>query len=609
MKKTISLFLSVVALGSISHAQKGTFSVNMPCLPTLSGTYTDQGMIPSGEPQGEHYQGPDGAIMTSGAGGPNVWTFYDKTFKILATNPSAYDTYIPPATGWVAASGVGCAPTITGNAGITCKEKPVVTNGPDKIDFPTGTPSYSPITFNFFGDNTGYLTFSFSGATSMASTNGDGSAFLKNVNFGITTVKIVPKGICASFAPDTLKFDITRGKLDYYFKDADADGWGIIAPPYTDYIQAYGPTPPYLVANASDCNDNNKSIGRIIWYSDDDNDGLKGADSVESCTDPSVSRGKAYWISSHFKSNCLDASDGSASIGCYEPNQYFNFKLPNPYDTVSGNGIVAVNAPKFKPVVKTNSKGQIIFYDTQNWGNISSSDLSVATVDGAGFINVVGAGVTTIKMAQLEYLDTISYKEVYYTRTLTVDGFITSKATLPTTTTVFTNNTPTLNWPSIPGARNYCIKIYSDAALTNLLYTKCGLSSPSFEALIDNLGNITNARLEATYDYFYTVAGENTSGTGPYSSPAGSFKVDAVVTGSFDENMSSTFSIYPNPSNGTFSVSTTSELGNVSVFNSLGTMVYQNTTSSKQLNIELPSKEAGIYFVKVGNKMTKLIKE
>jgi len=82
-----------------------------------------------------------------------------------------------------------------------------------------------------------------------------------------------------------------------------------------------------------------------------------------------------------------------------------------------------------------------------------------------------------------------------------------------------------------------------------------------------------------------------------------------VITSTEVQNITNTFSVYPNPSNGTFSITSTSELGNVSLYNSLGTMIYQNTTSAKQLNIELPSKEAGIYFVKVGNKMTKLVRE
>jgi hypothetical protein len=89
----------------------------------------------------------------------------------------------------------------------------------------------------------------------------------------------------------------------------------------------------------------------------------------------------------------------------------------------------------------------------------------------------------------------------------------------------------------------------------------------------------------------------------------GAFVFTPIVTGVEQQGNNASYSVYPNPSNGTFSVSSTSELGNVSVYNSLGTMVYQNATSAKQLNIELPSKEAGIYFVKVGNKMTKLIKE
>ena len=67
--------------------------------------------------------------------------------------------------------------------------------------------------------------------------------------------------------------------------------------------------------------------------------------------------------------------------------------------------------------------------------------------------------------------------------------------------------------------------------------------------------------------------------------------------------------IYPNPSAGQITVSGKEALGNISICNSVGIIVYQNNTNALQQNIDISANEPGLYLVKVGNQTSKLVKE
>jgi surface protein len=67
--------------------------------------------------------------------------------------------------------------------------------------------------------------------------------------------------------------------------------------------------------------------------------------------------------------------------------------------------------------------------------------------------------------------------------------------------------------------------------------------------------------------------------------------------------------IFPNPSTGPLTISAHEPLGTISIYNSVGSLVYQTNTNATQQNVELTSQEKGLYIVKVGNKTSKLVKE
>lgn len=71
----------------------------------------------------------------------------------------------------------------------------------------------------------------------------------------------------------------------------------------------------------------------------------------------------------------------------------------------------------------------------------------------------------------------------------------------------------------------------------------------------------------------------------------------------------SSISIYPNPSNGNMTIKSATDLGLVTVYNSLGEVVYNEKINSTQHQIDLSKQAAGIYILQTQGKYIKLIKE
>jgi PKD repeat protein len=67
--------------------------------------------------------------------------------------------------------------------------------------------------------------------------------------------------------------------------------------------------------------------------------------------------------------------------------------------------------------------------------------------------------------------------------------------------------------------------------------------------------------------------------------------------------------VYPNPSNGNLTLQGTNELGLISVYNSLGEIVYQNRASGNMQQIDISKQAPGIYILTVHGKYTRIIKE
>ncbi len=77
---------------------------------------------------------------------------------------------------------------------------------------------------------------------------------------------------------------------------------------------------------------------------------------------------------------------------------------------------------------------------------------------------------------------------------------------------------------------------------------------------------------------------------------------------SLDEpELEKTFKFYPNPASNQVTIE--SELGDIQVFNSIGALVLQKTLESTEENLDISGLNPGVYFVKMGQKTLRLVKE
>jgi hypothetical protein len=78
------------------------------------------------------------------------------------------------------------------------------------------------------------------------------------------------------------------------------------------------------------------------------------------------------------------------------------------------------------------------------------------------------------------------------------------------------------------------------------------------------------------------------------------FKTTSVGVKSINKE---TFSVYPNPTNGKFTISSSSKFNTLEIFTLTGVRVYSklNLTQQSSFEIDLTDCKDGIYFVKVNN--------
>ncbi len=90
--------------------------------------------------------------------------------------------------------------------------------------------------------------------------------------------------------------------------------------------------------------------------------------------------------------------------------------------------------------------------------------------------------------------------------------------------------------------------------------------------------------------------------TGVYDFSDANFEIvpfGKSANSNFDGEIASAISIYPNPTNGHFTVSSPLSINKVEVRNLLGKLIYSNIPESAQTKIDMSSNEAGIYIVNI----------
>jgi hypothetical protein len=71
----------------------------------------------------------------------------------------------------------------------------------------------------------------------------------------------------------------------------------------------------------------------------------------------------------------------------------------------------------------------------------------------------------------------------------------------------------------------------------------------------------------------------------------------------------SRINIFPNPNNGNITLQNHNELGLIMVYNNAGEFIYQQITKENNTKIDISSQPNGIYLIRIGNSLTKVIKQ
>lgn len=100
-----------------------------------------------------------------------------------------------------------------------------------------------------------------------------------------------------------------------------------------------------------------------------------------------------------------------------------------------------------------------------------------------------------------------------------------------------------------------------------------------------------------------------TDGNGCTNVPAMDSLFIVDCTGINEVKNDAIIEMYPNPSNGLLTIRSQQELNLITIYNSLGEVVYRAQTSNKQESVDISGNAAGIYFVRIDSSLLKLIIE
>ncbi len=211
------------------------------------------------------------------------------------------------------------------------------------------------------------------------------------------------------------------------------------------------------------------------------------------------------------------------------------------------------------------------------------------TTDGGGSWSQIGTSATAITYIGV---DPTNSQILYTTKSGYTSGDKVWKSSDGGTT--WTNYSGTL--PNVPvncisyqNGSNEGLYIGTDVGV---FYTDASMSD--WIPYNTSLPNVVVTELEISYNdnkLWAATFGRGLWNSDIYSQPTGIDK----------ENINNSFSIFPNPTNGQFSVQTTEQkIFDISVFNVLGEKVFdEKQINSSQTNIDLNKVSAGVYFIHI----------
>ena len=218
--------------------------------------------------------------------------------------------------------------------------------------------------------------------------------------------------------------------------------------------------------------------------------------------------------------------------------------------------------------------------------NGSSSQLNAYTTGGSGNYTFDWSPTTGLSNPNIQ--NPVATPSESITYTVTVDD---GNSTVSSEVSITVNPTP--ETPIITNEGDY---LHSTAESGNQWYNSDGI--------IEGATSQDYYPLE-TGNYYVIVTNE-------FGCESNSSNVINFVYTGISENMTGSFNIYPNPSNGLFTIETDVLQGetDILVINMLNEVVFSSKfKESKQIKIDLGDVEAGVYFIRIKNPESDLIKK
>ncbi len=172
-------------------------------------------------------------------------------------------------------------------------------------------------------------------------------------------------------------------------------------------------------------------------------------------------------------------------------------------------------------------------------------------------------------------------------------------------------NNVVLNWTAPVGCgqtsgnviTNY--DIYRIDSCVNFIPISCQIGAPSIYSYVGASAttSYTDTNVpNGAHSYIAVTKFYDCSTSMPSSSTC-------IVTGIENFLFNKNISIYPNPSNNNITIQSSTEIGAIVIYNSLGEVVLQTKSKNLQEQIDVSKLPSGIYFVQTKGRYSKLVKE
>lgn len=251
------------------------------------------------------------------------------------------------------------------------------------------------------------------------------------------------------------------------------------------------------------------------------------------------------------------------------------------------------------------------FSATTTYTNLTGDllDLEVYDINNDGYKDIIASGVNTQRFNIMYGTSTAFVFTSPYTYN-TGDIFATNLAigdyNMDGFKDVVTNNTATnligFNFNLNPELNSVSSNTYCVGQVANLS-AKYPYANEFTWLPSGGTSNLANIYSSGTYSLVMSDAASNCSIT---STP---ITITFNTCTSIEEQNKTVFSVFPNPTNSHIIIDSENSLGKLKITNLLGAEVLAIETKEKTSKIDVSALNTGVYFIKVGNSISKFIKE